>query len=181
MNASKNETKRVRIGMSLGLAVVLGSLAASGSARADAAKGTPSDRSNTAAAKKCQKGGWQTLQTGAGDSFPNQDACVAYAATGGDLFRPLLVAVPSEVVEDQGIDLSATGFHPSANATVDIETFGPGGSSIQLFATTDANGARSFTSVFTAGACANGLTGSEFTFTDSFGLKASVTVTLVCP
>jgi hypothetical protein len=134
---------------------------------------------NSANAKKCQKGGWQTLQTSTGGTFASQDECVSYAAQGGELFKPSLVAVPTEVVENQGIDLTASGFHPSTSATVDIVLFG--GGSITLGAVTDATGGRSFSSVFTSGACAEGITGAEFTFTDSFGLHASVTVTLDCP
>src|SRR5262249_59185638 len=76
---------------------------------------------NSAAAKQCQKGGWQTEKTGTGEAFTSEEACVAYAARGGVLYRPLLVAVPSQVVEDQGIDLYATGFHPNANAQVTIQ------------------------------------------------------------
>ena len=134
---------------------------------------------NSANAKKCQKGGWQTLQTSTGGTFANQDECVSYGAQGGELFRPLLTAVPTEVVEDQGIDLTASGFHASANATVDIVLFG--GGSLTLPAVTDATGGRMFTSVFTSGACANGISGAEYTFTDEFGLHASATVTLDCP
>jgi hypothetical protein len=134
---------------------------------------------NSASAKLCQKGGWATLQSSTGGTFTSEDECVSYGAKGGELFKPSLVAVPTEVVEGQGIDLTASGFHPSTSATLDIVLFG--GGSITLGATTDATGARSFTSVFTSGACANGITGAEFTFTDSFGVHASTVVTLDCP
>lgn len=159
-------------------AVLVGCMAVSGVALAGA-DAPSSAKGNSANAKRCQKNGWQTLQSGDGGAFADETACVAYAAQGGLVFRPLLVAVPAEVVEDQGIDLTASGFHPSANANVDIDVFG--GGSIGLFATTDANGGRAFSSVFTAGACASGITGASFTFSDAFGLHASVTVTLVCP
>jgi hypothetical protein len=156
------------------LLALVGCVAWSGAAHA-------SDRGNAANAKRCQKGGWQTLKTGDGGLFTSEEACVAYAAQGGSLFRPMLVAVPTEVVEDQGIDLYATGFHPNASSKVKIEDFG--GGSIELFALTDENGSSHFTSVFTSGpdgACANGLSGAQYTFTDSFGLTATVAVTLDC-
>jgi hypothetical protein len=42
---------------------------------------------NSANAKLCQKGGWQTLTRSDGSSFANQDACVSYAAQGGTLVK----------------------------------------------------------------------------------------------
>jgi hypothetical protein len=159
-----------KIGMTAALAALL---AFHGAAHAGSRTG------NATSAKLCQKGGWQTLQTDGGGAFLSQDACVAYAAEGGALYRPLLVAVPLTVAEDQGFTLTASGFHASANATVKDEVFG--GGTVELFATTDATGGREFSGVFTAGACANGITGSEYTFTDEFGLHASVVVTLTCP
>jgi len=137
---------------------------------------------NSANAKICQKGGWASsaLQDGSGQqlTFNSEEECVSYGAQGGELFKPSLVAVPTEVVENQGIELTASGFHPSTTATLEIVLFG--GGSGTGGATTDATGARSFTSVFTSGACGNGITGARFTFTDSFGVHASATVTLDC-
>src|SRR5262245_48851597 len=40
---------------------------------------------NSANAKQCKKGNWQTLLTKAGDSFLSEQACVSYAAQGGEL------------------------------------------------------------------------------------------------
>jgi hypothetical protein len=40
---------------------------------------------NSANAKQCQKGGWQTLFRSDGTSFKNDGACVSYAARGGTL------------------------------------------------------------------------------------------------
>ena len=158
------------------LLALIGSVAWSGAAHA-------ADRGNSANAKRCQKGGWQTLKTGDGGAFTSEEACVAYSAQGGSLFRPMLVAVPSEVVEDQGMDFYATGFHPNADSKLKIENLGGGNGTVELYALTDANGSSHFTGVFTGGAdgaCANGLTGGQYTFTDSFGLTATVTVTLDC-
>jgi hypothetical protein len=49
------------------------------------AAATAGDGGNSANAKKCQKGGWQTLIRSDGTTFANQDACVSYAAQGGTL------------------------------------------------------------------------------------------------
>jgi hypothetical protein len=40
---------------------------------------------NSENAKKCQKGGWQSLVRSDGSSFKNQDECVSYGAKGGVL------------------------------------------------------------------------------------------------
>jgi hypothetical protein len=40
---------------------------------------------NSENAKKCQKGGWQTLVRQDGSSFKNQGECVSHAAQGGTL------------------------------------------------------------------------------------------------
>ena len=40
---------------------------------------------NSANAKLCQKGGWQTLYRSDGSSFVSEEACVSYAANGGTL------------------------------------------------------------------------------------------------
>jgi hypothetical protein len=46
---------------------------------------------NSAAAKLCQKNGWQTLVHSDGTPFANQDDCVSYSAQGGTL-TPALFA-----------------------------------------------------------------------------------------
>ena len=134
---------------------------------------------NSMSAKQCQKGGWQTLKAGDGSTFESQDACVAYAARGGALYRPLLVAVPDSVLENQNTDLLATGFHPNAAFTFAVEIFPAG--SYELTGTTNANGASDISSFFETGACGLGDTGARYTLTDSFGLEATAVVTLVCP
>jgi hypothetical protein len=134
---------------------------------------------NAGNAKLCQKNGWQTLQTSTGGSFASEEACVSYGARGSTLFRPSLLAEPTEVVEEQGIDLTGSGFHPSTPVAVSIVLVG--GGSITMPGLTNATGGLKFTSVFTTGACAAGITGAQYTVTDSFGLQASATVTLNCP
>ncbi len=173
--------KRPRLGLhfctlgALSLGLLLACLAASGAALAAGG--------NSSIAKKCQKGGWTSsaLQDGSGQAltFASEDECVSYGAHGGELFKPSLVAVPTEVVENENIALTASGFHPSSDAEVTIDLIGGGSSS--LFATTDATGGRSFSDVFTSTACANGISGAVITFADEFGVHASATVTLDCP
>jgi len=147
---------------------------------------------NSGSAKACQKGGWASanLQDGSGDPLPvtfaNQDECVAYGARTGPVFNPSLVAVPSEVVEDQGIDLFASGFHANSTGTFTDQVYvgGVPDGSVGLPAVTDATGGFHTTSVFTStpsSACAAGDTGALFTYVDGSGLHASVFVTLDCP
>ena len=40
---------------------------------------------NSANAKLCQKGGWQSLFTATGGTFASQDECVSYGAQGGTI------------------------------------------------------------------------------------------------
>ena len=40
---------------------------------------------NSANAKLCQKGGWQSLFTSTGGTFASQDECVSYGAQGGTI------------------------------------------------------------------------------------------------
>src|SRR6186997_783360 len=67
---------RLRVSLLLAVAVAL----CVGVATATAAGG-----GNSANAKLCQKGGWQTLGTSTGQGFANESACVSYAAKGGTL------------------------------------------------------------------------------------------------
>ena len=158
-----------KIGLTAALAALL---AFHGAAHAGGRTG------NATSAKLCQRNGWQTLQTDSGGGFLNQDACVAYAAQGGALFRPLLVITPNQVVEDQGYDLTGSGFHASATVTIKVEDFG--GGSIELQGVTNPQGGVAFTGVFTAGACGIGLSGAQYTITDQFGLTATAIVSLTC-
>jgi hypothetical protein len=45
---------------------------------------------NSAAAKSCQHGGWQSLVRMDQSAFTNQGDCVSYAAEGGTLTTPTL-------------------------------------------------------------------------------------------
>jgi hypothetical protein len=147
---------------------------------------------NSGTAKACQEGGWTSasLQDDSGDPLPvvfaNQGDCVAYGARTGPVFNPSMVAVPSEVVEDQGIDLFASGFHPNSTGTFTVQVYvgGVPDGSVGLPAVTDASGGFHTTSVFTSmpsSACAAGDTGALYTYVDGSGVHASVFVTLDCP
>ncbi len=49
------------------------------------ATATAGSGGNSANAKRCQKGGWQTLYTSDGRAFTSEEACVSYAAQGNTL------------------------------------------------------------------------------------------------
>jgi hypothetical protein len=142
---------------------------------------------NSANAKLCQKGGWASsgLQTATGESitFGSQDACVSYGARTGPLFSPSLTTDPTHVVEDQLAAWIATGFHPSSSGEITVHTLGGSGGSITLPVVFTASGglAAGVGTVFTGGACADGVTGAELTLVDEFGVHASTTVALDCP
>jgi hypothetical protein len=143
---------------------------------------------NSANAHACQKGGWQLAQTGAGAllNFANQDECVSFGAGGGVLFAPRLTPNPTHVPEGTDSFVVASGFHPNSTGdmTVQVQTLsGPGSAVTFLGLPTSSTGGllAPFQTGFTAGACANGTTGTQLTFTDAFGVHATTTVTLDCP
>ena len=137
---------------------------------------------NSSAAKLCQKGGWQAVQTGAGGTFTSEEACVSAGARGVALFKPSVTVSPTHVPEGVSSSVTATGFHPSSSGDVTIHVLPAGGTVTLLGIPTNSAGALPvFTTTFTAGACANGATGAEISFTDVFGLHASTILTLDCP
>jgi hypothetical protein len=87
------------------------------------------DGGNSANAKACQKGGWESLQTGTGGVFSNADDCVSYAAKGGALFKPELsfhcqwAAYPG-FGNSTGIWWTATGFTPDSTAVAHTSAAG---------------------------------------------------------
>jgi hypothetical protein len=128
----------------------------------------------------CLNGGWQSpAQRGDGTGFRTEADCFAYAVGGGHVYKPSLTAVPGYVIENQGIVVTAKGFHP--NSTGEWKTVGlPSNSSFGLTAVTDATGGWVGSAVFTTGACALGDTGALYTYTDGSGVHASTAVTLLC-
>ena len=69
---------RVAVALVLGLALGLPLLGAA----------TPAQAANDAAAKLCQKGGWQDWVRADQTPFVGQSACVSYSARGGVLTAP---------------------------------------------------------------------------------------------
>jgi len=81
---------------------------------------------NSAAAHRCQMGGWQTLQDASGNAFADQSACVSYAAGGGSLFHPtasVSTRVGSGTFNGRTccfffLDMTGSGFHASSAITL---------------------------------------------------------------
>jgi hypothetical protein len=66
---------------------------------------------NSANAKLCQKGGWQTLMDSSALAFPNQDACVSYGAQGGAIYALARLHVePCATQPADGLCVSTSGF-----------------------------------------------------------------------
>jgi hypothetical protein len=66
---------------------------------------------NSANAKLCQKGGWQTLMDSSANAFANQDECVGYGAHGGAIYA--LARLHVEACDTQpadGLCVSTSGF-----------------------------------------------------------------------
>jgi hypothetical protein len=140
-------------------------------------------RGNSANAKLCQKGGWQTAQTSTGGAFASQDECVAYGAQGGTVFAPSVTVNPTHVPEETDSFMTVSGFHPLSVGELKFDSLGGADGSITFLGITTnaAGGLPVFSTSFTAGACADGATGEQITYTDGSGVHASATVTLDCP
>jgi hypothetical protein len=87
---------------------------------------------NSANAKLCQKGGWQTLFTSTGSSFTSQEQCVSYAAQGGTLSTASLTVKPNQYncqIRGGGNCFgSVSGFGLQPGSEVDVYGTLPGGS-----------------------------------------------------
>lgn len=73
---------------------------------------------NSVNAKLCQKNGWQNLYTSTGATFAGQDACVAYAAQGGQL-----LTTPPVTSAQACAALSGTFVEPGASGAIWTCTF----------------------------------------------------------
>jgi hypothetical protein len=137
---------------------------------------------NSANAKMCQKDGWQTAQTSAGGTFASEDDCVSYGAHGGTVFEPSVTVSPTHVPEETDSTVTVTGFHASSSGTLTFETLGGSGGSISFIGVlTNATGSLpTFFTTFSAGACADGVTGERISYTDGSGVHASAIVSLDC-
>ena len=74
------------------MTALAGALLLAGTLVADDTPASPSV--NFTHARICQLDGWKTLRTDAGDTFADQNACVAYTLRGGELFRIVPIAAP---------------------------------------------------------------------------------------
>jgi hypothetical protein len=128
----------------------------------------------------CLNGGWEApAQRSDGTSFGSEADCVAYASGNGVVYKPSLKALPPVVGEEQNIAVVASGFHPNSTGAWTIVTL-PMMTPSTLVAVTNGTGGFTGSSVFTAGACALGVTGAQFTYVDGSGVHASASATLDC-
>lgn len=99
------------------------------------------------------------------------------------LFHPSVTVSPTHVPEGVDSFLTVSGFHPSSTGDLTIHVLPSGGTFTFLAIPTNAEGGLppGVSTSFTAGACANGVTGAEVSFEDAAGLHASAIVTLDCP
>jgi hypothetical protein len=128
----------------------------------------------------CLNDGWQApAQRSDGTAFGSEADCTAYTAGDGRVFKPSLKAVPSTVKEEENIAVIAAGFHANSTGQWTITVL-PSNKQSTLTAVTDANGGFTGSNVFTAGACALGDTGAQYTYVDGSGVHASASATLDC-
>lgn len=136
---------------------------------------------NPLSAAPCLNGGWQApAQRSDGTPFSSESDCLAYTSVGGVVYKPSLTAVPAQVVEEQNIAVTASGFHPISTGTLTIVIL-PSLATNVLTAVTDGTGGFIASDVFTSGACALGDTGAQFSYVDGSGVHASASASLVCP
>jgi hypothetical protein len=129
----------------------------------------------------CLNGGWQApAQRSDGSAFSSEADCIAYTSANGVVYKPKLVADPSHAGEEQNIAVIASGFHANSSGGFTILAL-PSMNSLTLLAVTNGTGGFTASSVFTAGACASGATGAQYTYVDGSGVHASTTATLDCP
>lgn len=138
---------------------------------------------NNITAKSCQKGGWELLQSSTGGTFAGQDACVAYGAGGGTLYRPSVVVNPTHMPEESDATVTVSGFHANSTGSILVQIVGGtnDGQSVEFLGIpTNGSGGLSFFSTFTSGACATGELGATISFTDVEGLSDSAFLALDC-
>lgn len=146
---------------------------------------------NSAAAHRCQMGGWTALQDASGTPFADQSACVSYSAGGGQAFSPSVsvVTTTGSGVQFGGhyllIDIAGSGFHP--NSTITFSTVLDGGPTFTTTAfhpATNSQGAFSVTgSVLVCELVGRGAGDSisgQLTATDASGVHASAPLSGTC-
>lgn len=72
-------------------------------------------RGNSSNAKVCQKNGWTGLVTSSGASFASEEACVSYAATGGQLYKTQTISFTS--TNPSPVTVGDPSYTPTATAT----------------------------------------------------------------
>lgn len=133
-------------------------------------------------AGSCQHDGWMVGQTSWGAEFNSKDACLFYVMLGGTVYKPSFTFDQTAVPLNTDAWMHVTGFHKNSKGTLTQHVLGGSGSTFSfLNVPTDANGNMAVISTaFTGTACADGAYGSEWTFTDEFGVRAGATVSLIC-
>jgi hypothetical protein len=133
---------------------------------------------NSANAKLCQKGGWQTVEGDDGTGFASNDECTSFAASGGVLFAPALTVTPGGCFGFNGNvfafeHFTATGFHPNSS----LSFFLPGQRyPLPVAVVTDATGSAELPGyvVYDPGSTAG------ITTVDAQGVHATITFTASC-
>ncbi|HEX8026029.1 MAG TPA: hypothetical protein VF484_07485 [Candidatus Limnocylindrales bacterium] len=170
----------MRLRQRLLIALALGLLVAATMAGPAAAGG-----GNSVAAHRCQMGGWQTLQDGAGQPFASQSACVSYAANGGALFHPVVTVTslpggPFPFGTYAWLDLEGAGFHPNSSITMTS----PMWTTSLIFPPTDGSGAWSLDPLLIwcpyLGLGPGDIVSSTITGTDTYGVTATGIVSAPC-
>jgi hypothetical protein len=80
--------------MSLRIRIILTAAVAAASIAVAGASATAAPGPNNQNAKKCQKGGYQSVYTSFAGTFSSEEQCVSYAARGGTLIGPFAGKVP---------------------------------------------------------------------------------------
>lgn len=148
---------------------------------------------NSAAAHRCQMGGWASLEDAAGNPFADQSACVSYAAGGGSLFQPTFTVVTHVGTGTLNgrtccffsYDLTGTGFHPNSEMTLHwVYSTDPYSDNEWTFPanfSTDGSGAFSSLGYWHQNCLAPGdVVAGTLTATDASGVSRSTTFTGTC-
>lgn len=103
---------------------------------------------NSANAKLCQKGGWQSLYRSDGSSFANQGQCVSYAAKGGALLQtaPISAFLFGGGDVSHVYDFTGTGFTPNHAISFTASGFSSPSSNVEASGTVTTDGSGAFSS-----------------------------------
>jgi hypothetical protein len=111
--------------------------------------GSVQAQGNSEAAKACQHGGWQHLQTSDGKPFANQQECVTAGAQGAVLEPKGSIGITFTASDTSGQCLATvtlTGFAPNTTYPLTVQVFALfGGSADETTITTDSGGGATYT------------------------------------